>query len=115
MGALRMATMGQGTSITASSWAWAHGRAGDTATAGAVVSSLVAVVEGMLAAVDTTAAVDTPDVDMQGIEDVARMQAGVTDIVVAAMPKRVVVRLVAERAAAADRMMAVADIAAGSC
>ena len=118
MAARRLAIMGRAISITASSWAWARGRAGVTATAGVVIASVAVAAEDTSARVDTTADVDTPAVGMQPILDAARMQVGVMDIAVAAMPKRrVVARPVVARlpgwCMAADRMVT-AEIAAGS-
>ena len=50
-----MAITGQDTSTTASSWAWAHGPVGATATAGAAIGSV-----GMVAATITAAAAGRP-------------------------------------------------------
>ena len=40
----------RGTSTTASSWAWAHGRVGATATAGAAIGSVMVAAEAIAAA-----------------------------------------------------------------
>src|ERR1035438_513163 len=47
--------MGRAISITASSWAWAHGRTGAMATVGVVITSAVAAEEPTLLPVETAA------------------------------------------------------------
>ena len=64
-----MAITGQGTSTTASSWAWARGPVGDTATAGAAIGSV-----RMAAATITAAAAGRPIAAIMHVAEAA--QAG---------------------------------------
>ncbi|MGB7821332.1 MAG: hypothetical protein WCF73_01135, partial [Candidatus Sulfotelmatobacter sp.] len=73
-------------SITASSWAWAHGRTGAMATAGVVIASAVEAEDATSPAVETAA-----DVGMQPIVDVARRQYALAAVAVASIPQQRVV------------------------
>src|SRR5580658_7081717 len=77
MAARRAAFMGRDISITASSWAWARGQTGDTATAGVSIASAAAAEAGTTEAA-TRARAETPGAGMQPIDVVRRQHASTT-------------------------------------
>jgi len=61
-----VAIMGRVISMAASSWAWAHGRTGDTATAGVSIASAAEVEELTSKAVETKVDVVLPRIGETG-------------------------------------------------
>ena len=100
--------MGRATSITASSWVWAHGPTGAMATAGVTIAS-AATVEDAISAVTVEGAIQAAAVvDMAA----AQQYAVAVDMVAAAQQYVAVVEHAAVAAAVVDVAAVVVDVAA---